>query len=170
MIRQLLVIKLLMTNFQGQGACAFLKFLNDESLTNNRHMDERIIPLGFTCSGTFPTNNVQKEIRFHVLDTVEYYPNQKEISGNQEVELMEVDLGCKEDTSNKISKKCNKRLRDGAPKYGRIFSNTVAELVTTQSYSERGDTEGVVHVRKSMCLRQSPIEENVLAGVFISLS
>ncbi|KAL8127387.1 hypothetical protein AgCh_014343 [Apium graveolens] len=152
---------------KGQGACRFLKLLNDESLTNNRPV-ERINPLKFkvgNCSGTFPWKDLQKEIRSNVLDTVEYYPNEKEISGNQEGELMEVDLGCKEDTSNKTPRKCNKRLRDGAPKNDSSFSNTVVELVTPQSYSEGGDTEGIAHVRKSMYLRQTSIEQNVFRNL-----
>ncbi|KAK1391905.1 hypothetical protein POM88_010961 [Heracleum sosnowskyi] len=145
---------------KGQGACTFFKWLNDESLTNSRCVDERISPLKFTIESV---NNVQKVIRSNILDTVGKYPNQREISGNREVELMEMD-GHEEETSNKTPRKCNKRLQDGARKYDSSFSNTVVELVTPQSFSDGEDTEGVVHVRKSMCLRQTSIEENALAA------
>ncbi|XP_017234517.2 uncharacterized protein LOC108208495 [Daucus carota subsp. sativus] len=110
---------------KGQGACTFFKLLNDESLINNKHVDERITPPNLTvgdCTGTFPVNSVQKESRSScVPDTVKRYPKQRKISGNQKLELMEMELECEEDASSKTLRKCHKRFRNGAPKYDRSF-------------------------------------------------
>ena len=167
MITHLLVnnLMMMMINFQGQGACSFFKLLDDESLLNNRHVDERITPPNQTiedCTDSFPANSVQKETRSsYVLDTAEHNPNQREISVYQKLKLMEVELEREEDTSHRTLRKCNKRFRDGAPKYDSSFSNTVVEFINVpQSYSESGNTARNVHVRKSMFRR------NALPGVF----
>ncbi|WOG94016.1 hypothetical protein DCAR_0313306 [Daucus carota subsp. sativus] len=149
---------------KGQGACSFFKLLTDESLINDRHVDERITPPNLTIgdfTDSFPANSVQKETRSsYVLDTAEHNPNQREISVYQKLKLMEVELEHEEDTSHRTLRKCNKRFRDGAPKYDSSFSNTVEFSNVPQSYSEGGNTAGNVHVRKSMFRR------NALAGVF----
>lgn len=167
MITHLLVnnLMMMMINFQGQGACSFFKLLDDESLLNNRHVDERITPPNQTiedCTDSFPANSVQKETRSsYVLDTAEHNPNQREISVYQKLKLMEVELEREEDTSHRTLRKRNKRFRDGAPKYDSSFSNTVVEFINVpQSYSESGNTARNVHVRKSMFRR------NALPGVF----
>ncbi|XP_017242857.1 uncharacterized protein LOC108215043 isoform X2 [Daucus carota subsp. sativus] len=144
---------------KGQGACSFFKLLTDESLINDRHVDERITPPNLTIgdfTDSFPANSVQKETRSsYVLDTAEHNPNQREISVYQKLKLMEVELEHEEDTSHRTLRKCNKRFRDGAPKYDSSFSNTVEFSNVPQSYSEGGNTAGNVHVRKSMFRRNA---------------